>query len=260
MRAVLGASDSELFAAATALLPAGATLLGPGSATDRFALLREDGRYRVISPFESDQRCSDRELALDLLAGELHFHVATHAADRIFVHSGAVVHRGQAILTPGPSLAGKTTLVAALVQAGALYFSDEFAFLDGKGLVHPYPRPLAVRGADDSDVRRSVGRIGGVRGTDPAPIGVLAITSYRPGAEWKPQVRSRAHGVMALLQNAPSATSRPAELLAVARRAVETALVLESERGEADGVAASLLEIVESGPRTSLSSRADGGN
>src|ERR687894_479249 len=51
----------------------------------------------------------------------------------------AVVARGgRALVRPGPSLSGKTTLVAALVRSGAAYLSDEFAVLDPEGRVHPY--------------------------------------------------------------------------------------------------------------------------
>jgi hypothetical protein len=31
--------------------------------------------------------------------------------------------------------------VAELVRAGATYYSDEFAVLDSRGRVHPFPRP-----------------------------------------------------------------------------------------------------------------------
>ncbi len=244
-RAAIAASDAELFAAVAALLPPEATLLGPGSAETRFALVREDGHFRVDTPWERDLRCRDWELALAVLEGELHLHIAWHAPNRIAIHAGAVVHRGRAIVIPGPSLAGKTTLVAALVRAGTLYFSDEFAFLDDQGLVHPYPRPLAVKGNGAGELRWPVERLGGVKGTKPVAIGVVAVTSYRPGAQWEPQQRSRGRGVVALLSNAPPAAERPAQALAVARRAVATALVLESERGEADIAAAALMEIAE---------------
>jgi hypothetical protein len=147
--------------------------------------------------------------------------------------------------SPGPSLSGKTTLVAALVRAGALYFSDEFAFLDEDGLVYPYPRPLSVKADNGDDAKWSVEQIGGVKGTEPVPIRVVAVTSYRPGAHWNPQPRSRGRGVMALLANAPAAHERPSQALAVAHRAVADALVIESERGEPDAVAASLMEIAE---------------
>ena len=61
---------------------------------------------------------------------------------RVFVHAGVVGWKNRAILIPGKSFAGKTSLVAELVKAGATYYSDEFAVLDFQGLVHPYHKPL----------------------------------------------------------------------------------------------------------------------
>ena len=49
---------------------------------------------------------------------------------------------GHGIMLPGYSFAGKTTLVAEFVRAGALYYSDEYAVLDRDRFAHPYPRPL----------------------------------------------------------------------------------------------------------------------
>ncbi len=71
------------------------------------------------------------------------------------------------------------------------------------------------------------------------------MTSYKPGAQWRPQLRSRGQGVLALVGNTHSALERPAETLAVARRALDTAIVLEGERGEADVTAAALMELAE---------------
>jgi predicted ATPase len=44
--------------------------------------------------------------------------VATEAPRRVFVHAGVVGWKGQAILVPGRSYSGKTTLIAALMKAG----------------------------------------------------------------------------------------------------------------------------------------------
>jgi uridine kinase len=41
------------------------------------------------------------------------------------------------IAIPGRSFSGKTSLVTALVRAGAVYYSDEFAVIDRDGLVRP---------------------------------------------------------------------------------------------------------------------------
>ena len=51
--------------------------------------------------------------------------------------------------------------------------------------------------------------------------------------------------MLALLSNTLPARDRPADALAVTRRAVGDAIVLEGERGEADLVAPALLEIVD---------------
>ena len=234
VRAVITASDRELLASAAARLPPEATRCTPGSASERFALLREDGDlYRVVSPHETDRTCRDRELALSLLEAEFHLHVATHAPNCIFIHAGVVVHRGLAIVVPGASLSGKTTLVAALVRAGAVYFSDEFAFLDEDGLVHPFPQPLSVRGDGVADTKWPVERLGGVKGSGPVPIGVIVFTTYRPEAKFNPQRLSRGQGMLALLSNTLPARDRPADALAVTRSAVENAVVLGGERGEA---------------------------
>ena len=62
---------------------------------------------------------------------------------------------GGALLLPGGSFTGKTTLVGALVRAGAVYYSDQYALLDEDGLIHPYPC--------------HVERFGGSAGDEPVP-------------------------------------------------------------------------------------------
>jgi hypothetical protein len=64
---------------------------------------------------------------------------------RVHVHAAVASLGDRAVLLPGQSGAGKTTLVAALVLAGFRYLSDEVAAVDPEDLrVHPYPRPLAL--------------------------------------------------------------------------------------------------------------------
>jgi hypothetical protein len=245
VHAQISASDAELFDALTALLPPEATLLGPGTAAERFALFRKDDGYGIVSPWEGDQACRDRELALALLESELLYHVASHAPDRTFVHAGVAAHRGRAIVIPGASLSGKTTLVTALVRAGAIYYSDECALLDERGFVFPFAKPLSIRAGGAENDTLPVERLGGVKGTEPVRIGILAVTSYKPGAQWRPQRRSRGQGVLAIVENTHSALERPADTLAIARRALDRAIVLEGDRGEADVAAAALMEFAE---------------
>ena len=72
--------------------------------------------------------------------------MAEFARRRVFLHAGAVAWNGLGIVIPGGTMSGKTSLVRELLQAGALYYSDEYAVLDDLGRLHPYPQPLGVRG------------------------------------------------------------------------------------------------------------------
>jgi hypothetical protein len=207
-----------------------------GSAEDEFAVLTEDsGRYRftrggppVTSELELDE-------ALGMLEAQVQIHVGLHARNRIFVHAGVVAHDGRAIVIPGRSFVGKSTLVLALVRAGAVYYSDEFAVIDERGLVHPYALPLRSRGStlrlDDHE------RLEGRQDGEPLPIGAVLVTSYRAGTVWKPTRLPPGRGVLAMLANTLTALARPQEATRFITRGLEGAVVLEGQRGEADDVA-----------------------
>ena len=92
-----------------------------------------------------------------LLEYDLEVYVAEQARRRVFVHAGAVGWNGRAIILPGQTRSGKTTLVAALVRAGATYYSDEYAVIDTQGRVHPYPRPLMIR-TETGELQKCPGR------------------------------------------------------------------------------------------------------
>ena len=141
------------------------------------------------------------DIALDHLDSVLRTRIALNAPGRIFVRAGVVGCGGGALLLPGGSFTGKTTLVAALVRAGAVYYSDEFALLDDDGLIHPYPSHAE--------------RFGGIAGDEPVPIRAVVATTYRPGTEWAPRALSTADGALALLGNAVTALYRPAEAMQV---------------------------------------------
>lgn len=188
----------------------------------------------------------EREEDLGALDAGIRQLIATHAPALVFVHAGVVAHRGRALVAPAASFAGKTELVAALVRAGATYYSDEFAVLDGQGLVHPYARRLSLRERGTRDAT-DVGaeELGGRTGTAPAPLGLVAATRYEPGATWDPAPRSAAAGALLLLEHAGQAREHPERVLDTLHRAVRGALVLEGPRGEAAAAAASLLAAMD---------------
>ena len=90
-------------------------------------------------------RSSDLDGLYDILESDLRLFVAELATHRVFVHAGVVGWKGQAIVIPGRSYSGKSTMVAELVRAGATYYSDEYAVLDSRGRVHPFSKPLELQ-------------------------------------------------------------------------------------------------------------------
>jgi hypothetical protein len=185
------------------------------------------------------------ERALEILERELRAVVALKAPGYIFVHAGVVGHGGAAVLIPGSSYAGKTSLVAALVRAGAHYYSDEFAPLDPSGLVHPFQKPLSIRDERYVQVDHHVDVLGGIAGDGPLPVGVVVLTSYESGAAWRPRRLSHGEAVLGLMAHTVPAQSRPAQTLRTIRRSLEAATVIEGSRGEADVVAPLLLDELE---------------
>ena len=185
------------------------------------------------------------ELALELLDTQIRIHIGRYSPQMVFVHAGVAGHAGKAIVIPAPSFGGKTTLVAALVRAGATYLSDEFAVLDELGRVHPYAKRLSIRGDGLAQTEHHVSALGGTAAEEAFSVGMIVVTTYRAGAEWKPQVRSAGAGAMALLANAVPAQERPAQVLRFVSRAADDAVVLQGDRGEADAVAPVLLAQLE---------------
>ena len=237
-------ADPEYFAAVSDFLPPGARPAKHPPERGRFALVKDTDQalLNVMCDEKSIAGPFDLRLALGILDAELRMHIALHAPDHVFVHAGVVGVEGHAIVLPGRSFAGKTTLVAALVQAGAEYWSDEYAVLDNDGLVHPYPKPLSIR-IDDTRLtdEQPIESLGGRAGDRSLPAALIAFTSYRPGVAWTPHPRTAGEGAVKLLEHSIAARSRPEQVLAAVRRATTNAMILEGDRGDADQTANALL-------------------
>jgi hypothetical protein len=182
-----------------------------------------------------------RAAVLDAFERDLQHYVAEWAPERVFVHAGVVGWRGAAIVVPGRSMSGKTTLVAALLRAGATYYSDEYAVLDLRGRVHPFARPLALRDPAGRRRRRGPAALGAATGARPLPVGLVVVSRYRAGARWRPRRLSPAVGALALMANTVSARRQPARALAAIQAVVLGASVLQGTRGEASAMARALL-------------------
>lgn len=189
-------------------------------------------------------RTHDLEATLRHLELDLELYIADRARRRTFVHAGVVGWNGRAIVIPGRSGSGKSSLVKALVRAGATYYSDEFAVLDERGRVHPYPLPLTIRRGQDGapPVKCRVEEIGGVAGSRPLPVGLVVVTRYVSGARFRPRPVSAGRAVLELLANTLPARRRPEQVLDTLTRVVSQAPVLRGTRGEAEEMALRILK------------------
>jgi hypothetical protein len=136
----------------------------------------------------------------------------------------------------------------ALVRAGALYYSDEFAVLDEKGLVHAYAKPVSVREQDEVQSDHDIERFGGIAGDEPLEVGAVVFSNYRPGVEWNPAELSPGRGALSMFANTLAALQRSEEAMRTIKLAVDGAVLLEGDRGEADEMAQDLLDRVARSP------------
>lgn len=198
--------------------------------------------HLVYSDFIQIMRTLNYDDALAMLELEMHLHIAEHARTRVFVHAGVIEWQGCAILIPGKSLSGKSTLVRELVKAGATYYSDEYAVLDSKGCVHPYPTNIGVRkNPKERQEKYPIETFGGSSGTKPLPVGLILSTEYKAGAHWRPRQIPAGQGLLAMMANTVSAQRNPAKALATLQQVVLKAPVLKGVRGETEEVVDALL-------------------
>ncbi|MEK6410340.1 MAG: hypothetical protein AABN34_25750 [Acidobacteriota bacterium] len=193
---------------------------------------------RVYADEEKITGASTMKQAIDAFESDLQLFVAETAPRRVFVHAGVVGWRGKAIVIPGRSFSGKTSLVAALVKAGAIYYSDEYAVLDDQGRVHHYARPLSIRenGHPGKSKKYRVEALGGRSGVKPLPVGLVVVSKYKPGARWRPRELSAGEGALELMANTVSARRQPERMLEAVRLVASQAQVLKGNRGEAGQV------------------------
>ncbi|HEX7140818.1 MAG TPA: hypothetical protein VF219_23395 [Vicinamibacterales bacterium] len=180
-------------------------------------------------------RSLDRAAIVDAFSSRAQLAVAEHARNELFVHAGVVEWNGRAILIPGRTFTGKSTLTLAFLQAGARYYSDEYAIIDKRGRVHPFPRPISIRGPG---VRE---REAFAPATRAIPVGWILLTAFRGGAKWRPRAITPGQAVLALLANTVSARRRPGGALRVLHRAVEHVVALKGVRGEAEETVAAFI-------------------
>jgi hypothetical protein len=163
--------------------------------------------------------CRDGTAAVFAVLERIVRHVTERLAEQgiYTVHAGSLVHEGEALIIPGSSRAGKTTLTLALVRRGLGMLSDEFALsAPDARTIYPYRRGLHVR----PGTPELIGELGFLRDRPFHPLG--------GGFQWTLSARE-------LERAFPSCFANPAPLrhivLLDASRGAERGSVLEPVPG-----------------------------
>lgn len=206
------------------------------------------GYERVAAPANREWVLPDDRARVRAVMSEVELWVAEHSPERVFLHAGCVVVDGVAVVLPGRSGAGKTTLVGELLRRGAAFWSDEYAVLDANGAVWPYPRRLHVRPrAGAEPMPTEVSEFGGRVGIGPARVGLVAQLRYDPAGGWVVEALSQGAAGLAALDNCVGARPYPRRALRAVTAAVRGVPAIRGTRGSAADAADRLLEMLASG-------------
>lgn len=230
------------------ILPPGAVVLKNAATPHVFQLLVDKSSHGQMSVFKGLNLLGARRFlpeALILLESNIRLTIAEFACQYVFVHAGVVVWKDRAIIFPGYSYAGKSTLTKALIETGCLYYSDEYAVLDKSGRVSPFAKPLSIR-EEGGAFNYTIEEIGGSKGDKPAAVALVLLTEYQSGSIWQPQEISAGEGSLEVLAHTISAQRNPATALKFLNQASSNAKFIKSVRGEADQTAREILKWIES--------------
>jgi hypothetical protein len=215
-----------------------------------------DRSYRV-TPSNSGgfQLQIDGESSLDLpdidrmgehIEGDFHHWLATYTRGYLFVHAGCAAWRERGIIIPGRSHAGKTTLTRALVEAGATYYSDDYAVIDHDGSIWPFPRRLYVRPVTNDPPHR-IDPIASNWPVGQRPIRAAVVAELKFDREqgWEVEQVTGGMGALSLLDNTVAARERPEDSLRLMSRMMDGAIAIKGTRDDAESTARRLLAMVD---------------
>jgi hypothetical protein len=224
-------------------LPRGAAEVGDSDAVFR-VLRAEEGIEKGFQVRVGDRAVAHSatlETLIPLLQGLLDDGMVHRFSGVVAVHAGAVTIDGSAVLLPGPSHAGKSTLVAELARRGCVYLSDEYALIDDVGLAHPYPRAMMLRNGQAEARPVLASEWKAATGCAPAPVRLVLALEYAPGSSWSVRRVPQSEMLLMLLKNTPHSISEPRNLAPALLLATASAACFAGTRGEADDAAGRIL-------------------
>lgn len=216
---------------------------------------KKNGNFQLFKNEINVANSRSAEEFYNFVESEIRLTVAEYAVSRVFLHAGVVAWKDKAIIIPGSSFSGKTTLVAALIKKGALYYSDEYAVLDEQGQVHSFPKRLSLRGVIDdyTQVDYTAEALGGKAGYVPIPVGMVLITRYdavndgllNEAQVFEPEVLSGGQAMLEIILQTISIRINPKFTLQVLNKVISHAIIVKTKRGEAQTFADLLLDFFD---------------
>jgi hypothetical protein len=207
-------------------------------------------------------------LAVALRAiGEVNNLAVASVPDDLVLHAGAVVDRGRAVLLPGGSNHGKSTLTTALVADGFSYLTDEAAAIAEGLRVRAYPKSIVLdpgsfplfpelAPADDLEgLARAVagrewhvdpGRVGSVSG--PSPVAVVICPQWRAGAATRVSTMQPVEALHLLLGDAFDFSLGGQPVFARLVELVESVPVVKLSYGDVAAAVSAVREILFTAP------------
>lgn len=169
-------------------------------------------------------------------------YIAERASGHVFLHAGVVVVNDRALVLPASTRCGKSTLVRALLQRGASYMSDEFAPVDQRGLIAPFPRPLSLRNPEGPPTIAVAESFGAATITKSLPIGAVFLTRYEESSRWQPTRVDPAEAVLRMTEHAVAARTAPDRVLRTLKTIATNAPVFRSPRPDVETSADAILD------------------
>ena len=173
--------------------------------------------------------------------------VAENAVDTVFIHAGVIGRNGKAVVFPGRSFSGKTTLVAELIKLGAEYYSDEYAVIGSDGMVHPFPRELSLRSylVENDEVDIAPEALGANIGDRPAEVGSVVITEFDDRSSWQPEVLTVGKGILETIPHTIPINADTKMSLKILNLAFANAIIVKSYRGDIKQDAVAILTFLD---------------
>lgn len=206
-------------------------------------VLRDGGGFQLFCDGTNVSACDFKTLVTQAVR-LLDDAIVNRLTNLTAVHAGAVEIGGRALLLPGGTHVGKSTLVAELLRRGAVYMSDEYALIDAQGHAHPYPRPLLLRNGGPEQVPLLPEECNAQVGNAPVPIRWILALEYDPAATWRIAAVPQSEGLLILLRNTPHALAESPRIVAALRRASAGSECYTGRRGSSVEAAEQILRLV----------------